>query len=103
MQLSVILCKQKRAYGMRISVGSSVVCSSDLRMSDAPISRQRAELLARNMLSLEEMRCRASLTGVTLTQGEYDLYMDFVGQRSEGRRVGKESVSTLRSTGSPYR
>src|SRR3546814_8133123 len=35
-----------------------------VRMSDAPISRQRAELLARNLLSLDEMRFRASLPGV---------------------------------------
>src|SRR3546814_13373282 len=55
-----------------------------VRMSDAPISRQRAELLARNLLSLDEMRFRASLPGVTLTQGEYDLYLDFVGQYGIG-------------------
>jgi GH24 family phage-related lysozyme (muramidase) len=55
-----------------------------VRMSDAPISRQRAEVLARNLLSLDEMRFRASLPGVTLTQGEYDLYMDFVGQYGLG-------------------
>lgn len=49
-------------------------------MTDPPISRQRAAELARNLNAEEEKRFAASLPGVTLTQGEYDVYIDFVGQ-----------------------
>lgn len=49
-------------------------------MTDPPISRQRAAELARNLNAQEEKRFAASLPGVTLTQGEYDVYIDFVGQ-----------------------
>lgn len=51
-----------------------------VRMTDPPITRHRAEQLARNLLSQDEARFRASLPGVSLTQVEYDLYLDFVGQ-----------------------
>lgn len=55
-----------------------------VRLTDPPITRQRAEQLARNLLSQDEARFRASLPGVSLTQGEYDLYLDFVGQYGIG-------------------
>ncbi|MGR4895022.1 glycoside hydrolase family protein [Stenotrophomonas sp. LARHCG68] len=51
-----------------------------VRMTDAPITRDRAQQLARNLHSEEEVRFRASLPGVALTQGEYDLFVDFIGQ-----------------------
>lgn len=51
-----------------------------VRLTDKPITRERGEQLARNLHSEEETRFRASLPGVELTQGEYDLYIDFVGQ-----------------------
>lgn len=43
-------------------------------------------------LAREEQQFRASLPGVALTQGEYDLYMDFVYQYGSGNWVG----STMR-------
>lgn len=55
-----------------------------VRMTDPPITRHRAEQLARNLLSQDEVRFRASLPGVSLTQGEYDLYLDFAGQYGIG-------------------
>ena len=55
-----------------------------VRLTDPPITRHRAEQLARNLLSQDEARLRASLPGVSLTQGEYDLYLDFVGQYGIG-------------------
>lgn len=51
-----------------------------VRLSDAPITRERGEVLARNLMSADEVLFRASLPGVKLHQEEYDLYMDFVGQ-----------------------
>ncbi len=50
-----------------------------VHMTDPPIARHRADQLARNLNSEEEKRFAASLPGVELTQGEFDLYMDFTG------------------------
>ena len=55
-----------------------------VRMTDAPITRQRAESLARNLNNEEEIRFRASLPGAVLYQAEFDLYIDFVGQYGIG-------------------
>lgn len=55
-----------------------------VRMTDPPITRERAAELARNLHSEEEARFRASLPGVKLTQGEFDLYLDFTGQYGIG-------------------
>lgn len=53
-------------------------------LADPPITRQRAEYLARALHAEEEQRFRASLPGVELFQEEYDLYIDFVGQYGIG-------------------
>jgi len=55
-----------------------------VRLTDAPITRQRAELLALNLHSADEVRFKASLPGVLLYPGEYDLYENFVGQYGIG-------------------
>ncbi|MCO7513729.1 glycoside hydrolase family protein [Pseudomonas guariconensis] len=52
---------------------------SRVRLGDT-ITRQRAEVLARNLLTQDEKLFAASLPGVKLHQEEFDLYMDFVGQ-----------------------
>lgn len=51
-----------------------------VKLSDPPISRKRASELARNLNLQEEKRFISSLHGVYMTQEEFDLYMDFVGQ-----------------------
>ncbi|HEY6612739.1 MAG TPA: lysozyme [Pseudomonas sp.] len=55
-----------------------------VRLTDPPITRERALQLARNLHAEEETRFRASLPGVRLHQAEYDLYLDFVGQYGIG-------------------
>lgn len=55
-----------------------------VKMTDPPITRERAEQLARNLMSGDERMFRASLPGVKLHQEEYDLYLDFVGQYGIG-------------------
>jgi lysozyme len=55
-----------------------------VKMSDPPITRQRAEQLARNLMSGDEELFRRSLPGVKLFQEEYDLYLNFVGQYGIG-------------------
>lgn len=63
-----------------------------VRMTDRPITRDRAEQLARNLHSQDEARFRDSLPGVKLTQGEYDVYVDFVGQYG----IGNWRASSMR-------
>lgn len=63
-----------------------------VRLGDAPITRARAVELARNLHSEEELRFQASLPGARLTQGEYDLYIDFVGQYG----IGNWRASSMR-------
>ncbi|GKS93241.1 lysozyme [Acidovorax sp. SUPP2825] len=65
-----------------------------VRLTDAPITRKRAERLARNLNSAEEARFRASLPGVTLYHGEFDLYIDFVGQYGIGNWRKPQSPRT---------
>lgn len=50
-----------------------------VKLTDPPITRERAEQLARNLHHEEEERFSASLPGVKLYQEEYDLYLDFAG------------------------
>lgn len=55
-----------------------------VRLTDPPITPARAEQLARNLHSEEERRFKASLPGVKLYPGEFDLYLDFTGQYGIG-------------------
>ena len=66
-----------------------------VRMTDPPITRKRAEQLARNLHEQEEQRFRDSLPGVKLTQDEYDLYLDFTGQYGIGNWRGSSMRRNL--------
>ncbi len=50
-----------------------------VRMTDKPITRQRAEQLAHNIMEQDEKQFRDSLPGVLLYQDEFDVYFDFAG------------------------
>lgn len=63
-----------------------------VRMTDPPITRQRAAVLARNLMAQDEKKFAQSLPGVKLHQEEYDLYMDFVGQYG----IGNWRASSMR-------
>lgn len=63
-----------------------------VRLTDHPITRARAEALARNLLSADERRFKASIPGVALHQAEYDLYVDFIGQYG----IGNWNKSSMR-------
>jgi GH24 family phage-related lysozyme (muramidase) len=65
-----------------------------VRLGDPPITHARALQLARSLHSQEERRFRASLPGVQLYQGEYDLYLDFVGQYGIGNWRKPQSPRT---------
>lgn len=62
-----------------------------VKMGDT-ITRERAAQLARNLNSREEKKFAASLPGVMLTHGEFDVYMDFVGQYG----IGNWNKSSMR-------
>lgn len=66
-----------------------------VRMTDPAIDRRRAVELARNLHREEEQRFRGSLPGVRLTQGEYDLYVDFTGQYGIGNWRGSSMRRNL--------
>jgi len=55
-----------------------------VKLTDPPITRQRAEALTRNVLSRDEVRYRASIADVPLFQAEYDVYFDFHEQFGRG-------------------
>lgn len=65
-----------------------------VNLTDPPITRQRAEQLARNLMSKDEQRFRASLGDVELFQDEYDLYLNFVGQFGSGNWQKPKSPRT---------
>src|SRR3546814_3472575 len=105
----VFFFKQKTAYEMRISDWSSDVCSSDLArlggdefaivMEGIRGSGDTIRLSRRIVAALSEpVRINDkelfTATSIGIAIGGPD--------RSEGRRVGKEWVSTCRSRWSPY-
>lgn len=55
-----------------------------VKMTDPPITRDRAAELARSLMSLDEQMFRSSIPGVELYQHEYDAYVDFIGQYGIG-------------------
>lgn len=56
------------------------------------ITRERAEVLARNLMSEDERRLAASLHGAYLHPEEFDVYVDFVGQYG----IGNWRASSMR-------
>src|SRR3546814_7461439 len=99
--LIVFLFKQKTAYEMRISDWSSDVCSSDLRtifQEFARLDRGDGGLHAERTFRFPG-RERVLQNTMRIVDGRVH---DFMGRRSEERRVGKEGVSTCRSRWSRY-
>src|SRR3546814_14691722 len=77
---------------MRISDWSSDVCSSDLVVAFALVVGLLAIAFPRTT-----MACSCAMVEQPMREAAVD-----GGARSEGRRVGKECVSTCRSRWSPY-
>src|SRR3546814_13280972 len=109
--------KQKTAYEVRISDWSSDVCSSDLRFPDANcrlVAQRTAITLGQQ--EIKENRCRDRAQHEkpkeyhsedryvrhTISCSALEPLLDRRPRRPEGRRVGKECVSTCRSRWSPY-
>src|SRR3546814_4526555 len=88
--------KQKTAYEMRISDWSSDVCSSDLQFQRGQSRRPRRRVGAR------EPRLPHHRPALEHRPCQHHRAEDHRADRSEGRRVGKECVSTCRFRWSPY-
>src|SRR3546814_19319236 len=101
-----VVFKQKTAYEMRISDGSSDVCSSDLVSSTTsiavvgggfiPVSKKNGENASTGLPTFET-------TGYYTRVGDFNQNVDgYLVNRPAERRVGKECVSTCRSRWSPF-
>src|SRR3546814_8885702 len=95
--LLFLFCKQKTAYGMRISDWSSDVGSSDLTTAaGCTIASDATRADLQRVVVVDDQR---------RVVGEALRLVDRSGargrSRSEERRVGKECVSTCRSRWSP--
>lgn len=55
-----------------------------VKMTDPPITRERAAVLAMNLAQKDCAAMAASIPGVKLFQEEFDLYCDFTGQYGIG-------------------
>lgn len=50
---------------------------SKVKITDPPVSRERADKMLRAHVNKDEAKMKAMLPGVELSQGEYDVYIDF--------------------------
>lgn len=61
-----------------IGIGSTTYENgAKVKMTDKPISKERAVQIAQAHISKDEIVFKKSLQGVKLTQAEYDVYLDF--------------------------
>src|SRR3546814_7678943 len=102
-------CKQKTAYGMRISDWSSHVCSSDLESGRHRVvpevgERVDGEVVVEADVAQGLARSdKSSGQSETLNTNLVGLPVARAGPRSEERREGKECGSPCRSRWSPSR
>src|SRR3546814_16283023 len=103
---------QKTAYEMRISDGSSDVCSSDLLgfLDEERFAHPVIVPLEFGTLLTLNRNCFGGCRRLARRDGNERHAFDALGRagstrapgRSEERRVGKECVSKCRSRGAPY-
>lgn len=63
-----------------------------VRLTDPPITPERAQVLALNLMKKDAQKLASSLPGAKLYQEEFDQYLDFMGQYGYGNWSG----STMR-------
>src|SRR3546814_851133 len=95
------LCKQKKAYEIRISDWSSDVCSSDLAKPQAQPTEHGIVLRDSDRRRHRHRSRRAQDRRDDLERGALAGLAVDLDKRSDERRVGKECVSTCRSRWAP--
>src|SRR3546814_9337017 len=108
----VFFFKQKSSYDMRISNWSSDVCSSDLMMGgnvrvglEDSLMIGRGQLAKSNAEQVRKIRTILTELGIpiaTADEAREMLALKGGDQRSDERRVGKESDGEGRSRGTQY-
>ncbi|MCH7381191.1 lysozyme [Acinetobacter higginsii] len=66
-----------------------------VKMTDKPITKERAVQIAKVHISKDEVAFRKSLSGVKLSQIEYDLYLDFMYQFGQSAWSGSSMRKLL--------
>ena len=81
-----------------IGIGStSYENGTKVKMTDKPISKERAVQIAKAHIAKDEVAFRKSLQGVKLTQTEYDVYLDFVYNYGQANWNGSSMVHNLKA------
>lgn len=70
---------------------------SRVKLTDKPISKERAVQIAKAHISKDEVFFRKSLVGVKLTQVEYDLYLDFMYQFGQSAWTSSSMLKHLKA------
>ena len=66
-------------------------------MTDKPITKERAVQIAKAHIAKDEVAFRKSLSGVKLTQTEYDVYLDFVYNYGQANWNGSSMLRNLKA------
>lgn len=81
-----------------IGIGStSYENGTKVKMTDKPISKDRAVQIAKAHIAKDEVAFRKSLQGVKLTQTEYDVYLDFVYNYGQANWNGSSMLRNLKA------
>lgn len=81
-----------------IGIGStSYENGTKVKMTDKPISKERAIQIAKAHIAKDEVAFRKSLQGVKLTQTEYDVYLDFVYNYGQANWNGSSMLRNLKA------
>ena len=80
-----------------IGIGSTTYENgSKVKMTDKPITKERAVEIAKAHIAKDEVAFRKSLQGVKLTQSEYDVYLDFVYNYGQANWNGSSILRNLK-------
>ena len=80
-----------------IGIGSTVYeDGTKVKMTDAPITQKRAIEISKAHVAKDEVAFRKSLTGVKLSQVEYDVYLDFVYNYGQANWNGSSMLRNLK-------
>ena len=81
-----------------IGIGSTTYENgTKVKMTDKPITKERAVQIAKAHIAKDEVAFRKSLHGVKLNQTEYDVYLDFVYNYGQANWNGSSMLRNLKA------